>query len=114
MMLTTDLMLPTGATMKNVTGTNAVPVSWNTGCAPEATSCFGYHTGDDTLQDGSTRFSAIDTYAGFSTTTLEEISYTSQPSIGDTTDIVFRLLIRNLQDAGVYETNIMYVTIPMF
>ncbi len=114
MMLTGDLMTSSGAYVRYVTGTNASPIAWNTGCDVGAVSCFGYHTGDDTLQGGSTRFSAVDTYAGFSTTTLEEVAYTSQPVQGDTTDIVFRLMIRNLQDAGQYETNIRYVSVPMF
>jgi hypothetical protein len=74
----------------------------------------GYHTGDDTLQNGSTRFSAVDTYAGFSTTTLEEIGYSSQPVVGDTVDVIFRIFRRELQDAGQYETNIVYVSVPIF
>jgi hypothetical protein len=114
MMMQGDLTNPSGATVKQVTGTNASPTAWNDGCSAGAASCLGYHTGDDTLQGGSTRFSALDTYAGLSTTTLDEVSYSSQPSVGETTDIVFRILVRELQDAGLYETNIMYVSVPIF
>lgn len=114
MMLTSDLQTSGGSVMQNVTGTNAVPTSWSTGCATSATSCFGYHAGDDTLQGGSNRFAAPDTYAGFSTTTPEEIAYISQPAIGDATDIVFRLMTRNLQSAGQYQARVMYISIPVF
>jgi hypothetical protein len=104
-----------GAEIEQVTGTNAAPTAWATGCLPTATSCFGYHTGDDTLYGGSTRFSAIDTYAGINTLgTLEEIGYSSQPVAGDTIDVVFRIFIRQLQDAGIYEANINYVSVPIF
>jgi len=114
MMMTGDLLSSGGAKINPITGTNEAPTAWNTGCAAEATSCFGYHTGDDTLQGGSTRFSAIDTYARMSTTTPEEVSYNSQPVAGEVTDIVFRLFRRQLQDAGQYESSIMYISVPMF
>ncbi|HEU4677548.1 MAG TPA: hypothetical protein VFS75_02410, partial [Candidatus Paceibacterota bacterium] len=114
MLMTGDLTTTSGATIKEVTGTNGAPLSWNGGCAADAPSCFGYHTSDDTLADGSTRFSAIDTYARLSTTTPEEVAYSSQPVAGDFTDIVYRILVRGLQDAGNYETNIMYISVPVF
>ena len=114
MMMTSDLLSASGAKIKPITGTNEVPTAWATGCDVSATSCFGYHTGDDTLQGGSTRFSAIDTYARMSTTTPEEVSYNSQPVVGEVTDIVFRLFRRQLQDAGQYESSIMYISVPMF
>ncbi len=114
MMLTSDAITSGGATLKYVTGTNAVPTGWNTGCDSNATSCFGYHTGDDTLEGGSARFSAVDTYARFSTTTLEEVSYSSHPVTNEATNIIFRLYVRSLQDAGQYETNVRYISVPMF
>lgn len=114
MMLTSDLMSSSGAVMHNVTGTNNAPSSWSGGCLLEARSCFGYHAGDDTLQGGSARFAANDTYAGFSTTTPEEISFVSQPVVGETTDIIFKIMIRNLQSAGQYEARVMYLSIPIF
>jgi len=112
--MTGDLLSSSGTYIKPITNTNAVPASWATGCDVNATSCFGYHSGDDTLQGGSTRFSAIDTYAQMSTTTLEEVAFNSQPVANETTDIVFRLLVRQMQDAGQYESRMMYVSIPVF
>jgi hypothetical protein len=103
-----------GTVLAQVTGTNASPSAWATGCAGTAPSCFGYHTGDDTLEGGSTRFSPLDTYARLSTTTLDEIAFSAQPVSGESTDIVFRLLVRELQAAGLYETNITYVSVPVF
>ena len=114
MMMTGDLLSSSGTYIKPITSTNAAPASWATGCDAGAASCFGYHTGDDTLQGGSTRFSAIDTYAQMSTTTLEEVSFSSQPVANETTDIIFRLLVRQMQDAGQYESRMMYVSIPVF
>jgi hypothetical protein len=114
MMMEGDLLSSSGTYIKQVTGTNAIPTAWATGCDVGATSCFGYHSGDDTLQGGSTRFSAIDTYAQMSTTTLEEVAFSSQPVANETTDVVFRLLVRQMQDAGQYESRMMYVSIPVF
>ncbi len=114
MVLSGNLMNYHGAAIAGVTGTNASPVAWDTGCPGSAPSCLGYHTGDDTLQGGSARFAAVDTYARLSTTTLEEVSYSSQPIINETTDIVFRILVRQLQDAGNYEAKIRYISVPMF
>ncbi len=109
-----DLLTSGGASIKHVTGTNLAPLAWDVGCSLSATSCFGYHTSDDTLQGNPTRFSAIDTFARLSTTTLEEVSYSSQPVVGETTDIVFRIFIRNLQDAGQYESTMRFISVPMF
>jgi hypothetical protein len=74
----------------------------------------GYHTSDDTLEGGSTRFSAIDTYAQISTTSPDEISYSSQPVANEVTDVVFRIYVRQLQEAGDYEARMMYISVPMF
>ena len=114
MMMDGDLLSSSGARIEPIESTNVSPAAWNIACADEAKSCFGYHTGDDTLFGGSTRFSAIDTYARISTTTLEEISFSSQPVAGEVTDVVFRIFIRELQDAGVYENNIRYISVPIF
>ncbi len=114
MVMDSDLTNAMGATMKPLTTTNTAPAAWSTGCDAGAASCFGYHTGDDTLEGGSTRFSALDTYARVSTSTLDEVSYSSQPVVGDTTDVVYRIMIRGLQDAGLYEAHIRYVSVPIF
>jgi hypothetical protein len=114
MTMTAGLMNYSGAIIPGVQATNASPLGWSTGCASTLSGCFGYHTSDDTLQGGSTRFSAIDTYARLSTSTLDEIAYSSQPANAEITDIVFRVFIRGLQDAGSYQTTIRYISVPMF
>lgn len=114
MMMDSDLISAGGSIILPVTGTNATPLAWATGCDTGASSCFGYHTSDDTLQSNPTRFSAVDTYARMSTTTLEEVSYSSQPVAGEITDVIFRVLARQLQDAGQYESNIRYISVPLF
>lgn len=108
--------LPTnsyGATLSSVTGTNDSPVSWSSGCDPNASSCFGYHVEDDILDGGSNRFAADDSYAAVSTTTAEEVMYSSVPT-EDVHDIVFKLQISESQPAGDYESNIMFISIPIF
>jgi hypothetical protein len=114
MMMNGELLSSSGSTIKQITGTNAVPTAWNTGCDVGALSCFGYHSGDDTLENGSTRFSALDTYAKMSTTTLEEVLFSSQPVANETNDIVFRIFVRQLQDAGQYVSKIQYISTPLF
>ncbi|MCR4286076.1 MAG: hypothetical protein NUW00_04245, partial [Candidatus Kaiserbacteria bacterium] len=109
-----DLMSSSGSTIKPITGTNAVPGSWAVGCSASAPSCFGYHTSDDTLEGGSTRFSAIDTYAQVNTTTPEIVAYSTQPAFGEVTDVIFRIIRRELQEAGLYEARIRYISVPMF
>jgi hypothetical protein len=109
-----ELMNGSGAFIHPITGTNAAPVAWSVGCAGLASSCFGYHVGDDTLDDGSTRFAAADTYAAVSTTTLDEVAHSATPVSGETNDVVYRILRRALQGAGEYEARIHYISVPEF
>lgn len=102
-----------GTTIENVTGTNAVPSGWLTGCAPEAPSCFGYHVGDDTLAGGSARFSPSDSYAGVSSI-LSEIMHSSVPVSNESHDIVYRIFVRVGQESGTYESGIRYIAVPVF
>lgn len=108
-----DLTSSGGLTIDNVTGTNASPSAWTTGCSVSASGCFGYHSGDDILDGGSTRFSANDTYAQFDTTP-QEVIYSSIPVTNEVTDIVYKLQVGELQEAGQYETEIVYITVPVF
>jgi hypothetical protein len=101
-----------GEDIPSITGTNATPTSWSTGCLASSTGCFGYHTTDATLRNGSTRFGALDTYAGLSTTTAE-VMYSSVPAT-DTHDIVYRIKVNELQEAGDYETDVVYLAVPSF
>lgn len=112
MYATQPLINSYGIPIPYVTGTNAAPTSWATGCSGASDGCFGYHSGDDILSNGSTRFSADDTYAALSTTP-EEVMASTIPS-DDTVDIVFRVQITELQAAGSYDTNVVYIAVPIF
>jgi hypothetical protein len=103
---------PSGRTIAPVAGTNASPQSWATSCLASSTGCVGYHTTDATLRDGSTRFAPTDTYAGLVTSPVE-VMYSSIPS-ADTHDIVYRIRVNELQPAGDYETEIVYLAIPAY
>ena len=94
-----------------VTGTNAAPLGWATGCSGAAIGCAGYHTTDATLEGGSSRFGATDSYAALDTT-AKEIMYSSIPS-SDVQDIIYKLKISQLQAAGDYSTNITYIAVPV-
>lgn len=101
-----------GGEIPPVTATNETPASWGSGCGSDI-GCFGYHTGEDILDGGSTRFAANDTYAQF-TSTPKEIAYASTPVANRQTDIVYRVEARALQDAGEYSTNLVYIVTPVF
>lgn len=102
-----------GEIIAPVTGTNANPSGWETGCDTQVeTGCFGYHTTDSTLFGGSTRFSAFDTYAALSTSP-EEVMYSAVPST-DTEHIVYQIEIGPLQPAGNYNTDIGFLAVPRF
>ncbi len=96
-----------------VTATNSQPLPWNSTCLTSAKGCFGYHAGDDSL-DNSTRFLANDTWAQLATSS-REIMYNSGPvPDGEFSDIIYRLYIRSTQQSGAYSTAIIYTVIPTF
>jgi hypothetical protein len=95
-----------------VTATNSQPVAWSTGCVASARGCFGYHVGDDALEN-STRFLANDTWARLATTS-EEIMYASGPVTEDTSDVIYQIFIRSTQQSGEYSTGVVYTVIPTF
>ena len=101
-----------GVEIPSVAATNLLPDSWSDACNSLATGCFGYHSTDPTLSNGSTRFAATDTYAGLETSPVE-VMYSSIPSI-DTHDIVYRIIINEMQAAGIYETEIVYLAVPSY
>jgi hypothetical protein len=109
-----DMVDQFGNRIPDITGTNASPSAWTTGCATSATGCFGYHSTDGTLSGGSIRFLVDDTYAKFSSTTLEEIMYDSGPVTADTADILYRLEAHDTQPAGTYTTSAQYIVVPIF
>lgn len=96
-----------------VTGTNASPLAWTTGCSGSAYGCYGYHSGEDVLTGGSTRFSANDTFAGY-VGALDEIAYDSGPVTNKNTDMVYRVEVREEQEDGNYESEILYIITPIF
>lgn len=96
-----------------VTGTNGTPVGWGVGCDAGASGCFGYHAGDDSLFGGSTRFSPNDSFAALSEV-AGEVAYSTARAVTDVVDIVFRALARNAQEAGIYESSVVYVVTPVF
>jgi hypothetical protein len=97
-----------------IDATNALPQGWASGCDEGAKSCFGYHTGDDTLENGSGRFSPDDTYAKISTTSPEEIGFSSFPVENEILDVVYKLQVSKEQEAGLYESEIVYLIVPKF
>ena len=101
-----------GAQIPSIAATNVLPDSWSTACNASSTGCFGYHATDPTLSNGSTRFAPSDTYAGLETSPVE-IMYSSIPTI-DTHDIVYRLVINEMQAAGDYEAEIVYLVVPSY
>jgi hypothetical protein len=92
--------------------TNASPGSWSALCNPSVTSCVGYHSTDATLSGAATRFAALDTYAGLHTE-LEEVIFSSLPTT-TSEDIVYRIVASDLQPAGEYEAEIVYIAVPVY
>ena len=101
-----------GDTIPAITSTNDSPAGWSTACTGGALGCFGYHTTDATLYGGSSRFAPIDSYAAL-TTTAEEVMHSSVRAV-DTEQIVYRIEFSETQPAGDYETNIVYIAVPVF
>jgi hypothetical protein len=107
-----QLLSSNGISIPSVSGTNLIPVSWALACNASSTGCIGYHSTDPTLKNGSTRFAPSDSYAGLQTSPVE-VMYSSIPA-ADTHDIVYRLKINELQPAGDYETEIVYLAVPSY
>ena len=96
-----------------ITSTNETPAGWSTACSGVAKSCFGYHSGDDTLEGGSGRFASDLLYARMGTSS-EEVAYSSFPVNNDIVDMVYRVRISENQEAGFYEHGIVYIVVPRF
>lgn len=111
---TQDLLNSYQTPIDPVLTTNASPGEWSTAaCLPPANGCFGYHAGDDSLGSGSSvRFASDDTYAALEETP-REIMYSSVPIV-DVNDIIFKVEVGSLQEAGDYSTDLVYLVIPTF
>lgn len=107
------LVSANAGTIDPVSGTNPSPSSWSTGCPGSASGCYGYHSGEDVMDGGSTRFSANDSYAQFSQTPYE-VAYSATPVTDKETNMVYRVVARNLQEAGEYESSLVYIVVPVF
>lgn len=101
-----------GEAIPPLSASNTSPVAWATGCTLLAKGCAGYHTTDATLRGGSARFAPPDSYAGLSTSTAE-IMYSSIPA-NDIHDILYRVRVSELQEAGDYDTEVVYIAIPTY
>ncbi len=94
-----------------VSGTNAVPDVFGTGVT---TGRFGYHSTDASLCSGSiSRFNVNDTFAALTSTPLE-VSCNTAPASSELTEIVFKLVIGNDQEAGNYQNIITYITTAVY
>lgn len=98
----------------SVVATNASPAAWTASCFSSKTGCYGYHTSESVLAGGSTRFAANDTFAAFSTTTPEEVAYSTGPVSSKTTDIVYKTEVHDEQASDSYNTNVVYIVVPTF
>jgi len=108
-----QLMNSSGDIIAPLSASNSAPVSWLVGCPTSTTTgCIGYHTTDGTLFGGSTRFAPDDSYAGLPTTP-QEIAFSSIPT-SDVHDVIYRVRIREQQPAGDYETEIVYIIVPVY
>ncbi len=106
-----NLLSANGADIDPIPATNEAPAAWPLDPYP---SGFGYHTGDDTLSGSSpSRFAADNTYARFEEA-MKEISYSPIPVSSETVDFIFKAEITDMQEAGDYETEIVYILVPAF
>lgn len=102
-----------GIEIDPVTGTNTSPSGWSIGCLSGADGCYGYHTSDEVLVGGSTRFLIDNRYAKFAAT-AEEVAYSSVPVSNETTDIVYKVQVRDQQEAGTYNSAVVYIAVATF
>lgn len=102
-----------GANIPSIPATNASPAAWSSACMATSTGCWGYHTSASVLAGGSTRFAPDDSYAQFNTQ-AQEVGYSSGPATDQSTDMVYRLEANDLQNAGDYTTNLVYIITPVF
>lgn len=101
-----DLTSQNADVIATVSGTNASPAAFGTGVT---TGRFGYHTTDSSLCTGSgSRFSADDTYASMEASP-EEIACDTGPVSSQVTQLVYKLVIGNLQEAGDYQSTVTYI-----
>ncbi|MEA3398264.1 MAG: fibronectin type III domain-containing protein [Patescibacteria group bacterium] len=107
-----NLVSESGAGINPISCTNEDPSSWSL----SGNSGFGYHTTDVNLSNigaGPSRFAPDNSYAKLEAN-IKEIGYSSIPVASDTFDLIYKLEITDLQAAGNYETDIVYILVPTF
>lgn len=96
-----------GDQISTVSGTNASPSAFGTGVT---TGRFGYHTTDSSLCTGTAgRFSSNDTFASLDTLPYE-VACSTGPVTSEATDILYKLVVGSLQEAGNYQNVVTYIT----
>ncbi len=106
-----NLTSTNGDSIATVSGTNSSPAAFGSGVT---TGRFGYHTSDSSLCTGTAgRFSSNDTYAALTTSPLE-IACSTGPVSSEATNIVYKLVIGTLQEAGDYQNSVTYITTATF
>lgn len=106
------LVANNGDEIDPITASNTAPTAWATACGLSQPGCFGYHAGDDTLSGGSTRFSPDDSFAALEMVP-REVAQSSVP-VNETVTVVYRLGVKQLQSAGQYQTELVYIVVPVF
>ncbi len=107
------LVSPSAREIPPVSATNDAPSGWTSACSATSTGCYGYHSGEDVLEGGSVRFAANDSFARF-TTNPTEVAYGLGPASASSTDIVYKVEVKDSQDAGAYQSAIVYIVTPVF
>ena len=106
-------LLAPAAEINPFSGTNPSPLDWDSGCPPATPSCYGYHSGEDVLAGGSTRFAVNDSFARLEEAPYE-VAYSSGPSSNRTTDVVYKIEARNNEDSGDFSSSVLYIVVPIF
>ena len=91
--------------------TYSTPTTWTTTCISDANKCgFGYNTNDADIS----QFQANE-YAPFSQTAPgDAVASSTGPVTGEATTITYRSSVSAIQEAGPYQTTIIYIVTPQF
>ncbi len=104
----TDLTSSGGDSIAAVSGSNASPAAFDTGVTQGR---FGYHTTDSSLCTGTAgRFTVSNDLFAALTVTPSEIACSGGPVTSEATDIVFKLVVGPLQEAGNYQNAMTYIS----
>lgn len=103
-----NLTSDNGDSIAVVSGTNASPDDFDTGVTQ---GWFGYHTTDATLCTGVSGRFAVDNneFAALSLTPYE-IACSTGAVTAEVTDIVYKLVVGTLQEAGNYQNTLTYIS----